>query len=80
MNQAIDQLHDASQWPGFVVVEGPIGVGKTTLAKRLAHSFGSNMLLEAAEENPFLEKFYENPRSAALPSKRACSLIQIRSG
>lgn len=55
--------------PGYVVVEGPIGVGKTTLAKRLAAAFGSDMLLEAAEENPFLEKFYENPRSAALPTQ-----------
>jgi len=69
MNRATDQLPDARPWPGFVVVEGPIGVGKTTLAKRLARSFGSNMLLEAAEENPFLEKFYENPRSAALPTQ-----------
>jgi deoxyadenosine/deoxycytidine kinase len=69
MNRATDQLPGARPWPGFVVVEGPIGVGKTTLAKRLARSFGSNMLLEAAEENPFLEKFYENPRSAALPTQ-----------
>ncbi len=69
MKRAIDQQQQASPWPGFVVVEGPIGVGKTTLAKRMARSFGSNMLLEAAEENPFLEKFYENPRSAALPTQ-----------
>ena len=69
MKRAIDQQQQANSWPGFVVVEGPIGVGKTTLAKRMAHSFGSNMLLEAAEENPFLEKFYENPRSAALPTQ-----------
>jgi deoxyadenosine/deoxycytidine kinase len=55
--------------PGYVVVEGPIGVGKTTLARRLAAAFGSDMLLEAAEDNPFLEKFYENPRSAALPTQ-----------
>ena len=69
MSQAIDKHPDEHPWPGFVVVEGPIGVGKTTLAKRLAKSFDSDMLLEAAEENPFLEKFYENPRSAALPTQ-----------
>ena len=69
MSQAIDRLSGTHPWPGFVVVEGPIGVGKTTLAKRLAKSFGSDMLLEAADENPFLEKFYENQRSAALPTQ-----------
>lgn len=55
--------------PGFVVVEGPIGVGKTTLARKLADSFGSNLLLEGSNENPFLEKFYENPEIAALPTQ-----------
>ena len=55
--------------PGFVVVEGPIGVGKTTLARKLADSFGSDLLLEGANENPFLEKFYENPEVAALPTQ-----------
>ncbi|MBI1425549.1 MAG: AAA family ATPase [Gammaproteobacteria bacterium] len=53
----------------FIVVEGPIGVGKTTLAKRLAESFGSDVLLEGAEENPFLERFYQDPRSAALQTQ-----------
>src|SRR5262245_944539 len=53
----------------FVVVEGPIGVGKTSLARRLARSFGSELILEKAEENPFLERFYRNPRSAALPAQ-----------
>jgi deoxyguanosine kinase len=56
-------------WPGFVVVEGPIGVGKTTLARKLANSFDSDLMLEGAEQNPFLEKFYENPRSAAFPTQ-----------
>ncbi len=40
--------------PGFIVIEGPIGVGKTTLANRLADSFGSDLLLEGAEDNPFM--------------------------
>lgn len=53
----------------FIVVEGPIGVGKTSLARRLARSFGSELILEQAEENPFLERFYRNPRSAALPAQ-----------
>lgn len=51
----------------YIVVEGPIGVGKTTLARRLAATFGSELLLEGAEDNPFLERFYENPRLGALP-------------
>lgn len=55
--------------PGFVVVEGPIGVGKTTLAERLATRFGTELLLEGPEENPFLERFYKDPRSAALPTQ-----------
>lgn len=53
----------------YIVVEGPIGVGKTTLAKRLADTSGSDLLLEGAEDNPFLEKFYEDPKAAALPTQ-----------
>jgi len=53
----------------YIVVEGPIGVGKTTLARRLAGTFGSELLLEGADENPFLERFYQNPRQAALPTQ-----------
>ncbi|NOQ69635.1 MAG: deoxynucleoside kinase, partial [Gammaproteobacteria bacterium] len=55
--------------PDFIVIEGPIGVGKTTLANRLSASFGGDLLLEAADENPFLEKFYDNPGAAALPTQ-----------
>ncbi|NIR59410.1 MAG: deoxynucleoside kinase [Gammaproteobacteria bacterium] len=55
--------------PGYVVVEGPIGVGKTSLARRLAETFGTDLLLEGAEENPFLERFYQDPRQAALPAQ-----------
>ncbi len=53
----------------YIVVEGPIGVGKTSLAQRLADEFGSSLLLEQVEENPFLERFYQNPREAALSTQ-----------
>ncbi|HHI92932.1 MAG TPA: deoxynucleoside kinase [Gammaproteobacteria bacterium] len=55
--------------PRYIVIEGPIGVGKTSLAKRLAEDFGGELLLEGAEENPFLARFYRNPRHAALPTQ-----------
>ncbi len=69
MNEANASLNLSQKWPDFVVIEGPIGVGKTTLARKLSRSFDSNLLLEDADDNPFLEKFYENPRAAALPTQ-----------
>ena len=53
----------------YVVVEGPIGVGKTSLARRLADSLQAELLLERADENPFLPRFYEDPRGAAFPAQ-----------
>ena len=53
----------------YIVVEGPIGVGKTTLARRLAESFGAELLLEEPEQNPFLERYYANPRANALSTQ-----------
>lgn len=53
----------------FIAVEGPIGVGKTTLAKKLAESFQGELILEQAEDNPFLEKFYQDPKTGALPAQ-----------
>ena len=53
----------------YIVVEGPIGVGKTTLARKLSQSFGSELLLEGAVDNPFLERFYKNPRQSALSTQ-----------
>ena len=53
----------------YIAVEGPIGVGKTTLARRLARTFGSELVLEMPDENPFLRYFYQQPRQAALPAQ-----------
>ncbi len=53
----------------YIVIEGPIGVGKTSLARRLAASIDGDLLLEEAEANPFLERFYRDPRAAALPAQ-----------
>ncbi|MFK7865237.1 MAG: deoxynucleoside kinase [Pseudohongiellaceae bacterium] len=55
--------------PRFIAVEGPIGVGKTSLTKRLADTFNYDLLLEKAEENPFLERFYQNPKQHALSTQ-----------
>src|SRR3989344_5799683 len=70
--------------PGYVVVEGPIGVGKTSLAMRLSEVFGAKPLLEHPEENPFLERFYQSRKSFALPTQlfflfqRARQIEQIK--
>ncbi len=53
----------------FVVIEGPIGVGKTTLAVKLAATLDAELVLERADDNPFLERFYRNPRAGALPAQ-----------
>lgn len=55
--------------PRFIAVEGPIGVGKTSLTKRLADTFNYEVLLENAEDNPFLDRFYQNPRQHALATQ-----------
>ena len=55
--------------PRYIAVEGPIGVGKTSLTKRLAETFNYETLLEKSDENPFLDRFYENPRQHALSTQ-----------
>jgi deoxyguanosine kinase len=52
-----------------IVVEGPIGAGKTSLASRLAALTGAELVLEDVEENPFLARFYEDRRRYALPTQ-----------
>ena len=66
---AVTELIKDREIPRFITVEGPIGVGKTTLAKRLAESFNYETLLERPEENPFLASFYKNRRQNALATQ-----------
>jgi len=51
----------------YIAIEGVIGVGKTSLTKKLSDHFGGRILLEQHEENPFLKDFYNNPRQFAFP-------------
>ncbi|MEY4588358.1 MAG: hypothetical protein RL497_434 [Pseudomonadota bacterium] len=55
--------------PAYIAVEGPIGVGKTSLVKRLAASLGYETLLEDPKANPFLDDFYQSPRSMAFQTQ-----------
>ncbi len=81
MNQATERAQSA---PRYIAVEGPIGVGKTSLTRRLAESFNYDLLLEKADENPFLERFYQDPRRHALSTQlfflfqRAQQLQELR--
>ena len=52
-----------------IVVEGPIGAGKTSLARRLAEVSGAALMLEAPEDNPFLARFYRDMPRYALPTQ-----------
>ena len=60
---------DSGKSSRYIVVEGPIGVGKTALARRLADSLDADLVLEENEENPFLERFYREGKSAALQAQ-----------
>jgi deoxyadenosine/deoxycytidine kinase len=53
----------------FIVIEGPIGVGKSSLARRLSQSLNAQLVLEQADQNPFLERFYKSPRSNAFATQ-----------
>ena len=66
---SVSKISRSGHAPRYIVVEGPIGVGKTSLAKKLAESLSADLLLEEVYENPFLERFYREGRSAALPAQ-----------
>ncbi|MBS0612525.1 MAG: deoxynucleoside kinase [Proteobacteria bacterium] len=68
----------------FIVIEGPIGVGKSSLARRLGDTLSAQLVMEQADQNPFLERFYKNPRAAAFQAQlfflfqRARQLEEVR--
>lgn len=62
----------------YIAIEGVIGVGKTSLAVKMADHFGGKNLLEKHEENPFLKDFYNNPRQFAFPTQLFFLLSRYR--
>src|SRR3990170_2818200 len=64
--------------PRYLAIEGPIGVGKSSLAKILAQKYGSRLVKEEVEANPFLERFYENPRKYAFQTQLFFLLSRYR--
>jgi len=76
----------AKNFPRYIAIEGPIGVGKTAFTKKLAESFNYETLLETPEINPFLERFYQGREQSALPTQlfflfeRARKLQSMRQG
>lgn len=66
------------QMPRYIVVEGPIGVGKTTLVRRLSERFNARTVLEIFEENPFLASFYDDPTRHAFQTEMFFLLSRYR--
>lgn len=64
--------------PRYIAIEGAIGVGKTSLAKFLANQFGWRLVQEEVGHNPFLERFYENPRKFAFQTQLFFLLSRYR--
>lgn len=62
-------MNESPTPPRYIVVEGPIGVGKTSLVDLLSERLGARKLLEVAEDNPFLPNFYKDPRRYAFQTQ-----------
>jgi deoxyguanosine kinase len=81
---SVSQIMKTSNASRYIAIEGPMGVGKTALARRLADSLSADLILEELDANPFLERFYRDGRSAALPAQmfflfaRARQIEQMR--
>ena len=65
----LEAAKNNKSFPQYLAIEGPIGVGKTTLAKRLANLLSYPLLLEPVTENPFLDRFYAEGTNQALPTQ-----------
>jgi deoxyadenosine/deoxycytidine kinase len=61
-----------------IAIEGPIGVGKSSLARRLAHHLGAELLLEKPQDNPFLERFYDDMPGYALQVQLAFLFQRVK--
>ena len=55
--------------PNYIAIEGPIGVGKTSLSRKIAMEFGHELCLEESDENPFLKSFYKDKQNYAFASQ-----------
>ena len=69
MTDELVSLLRGRKLPQYIAIEGPIGVGKTTLARRIAQTFQYQTILESPSENPFLEQFYQDMRRHALATQ-----------
>ena len=65
----VSSMQRSAESSRYIVVEGPIGVGKTSLARKLAQSLDADVVLEEVYSNPFLERYYQDGQSAALPAQ-----------
>jgi deoxyadenosine/deoxycytidine kinase len=71
-------MTETTHQPRYIAIEGPIGVGKSSLAKSLAAAFDARVVREEGEANPFLDRFYEDPRKYAFQTQLFFLLSRYR--